>query len=241
MENLNKIEENFCFVKSDFLNFGLRPFSVLKQFEKMALKHAEMLNIGYYNMLKKNLLWVAMRIKYEVLRQPNENEMLKIVTYPSGKNMFEFDRDYLIFDGSDNLIIKGTSKWCLISSLNRKIAKVSVAELPECYNISPAFEGRFLKTETFIPETLADYSYQILPEDIDGNNHTNNTVYAKTIDALCKSVNSNVKFFQINFINETHLGERLDCFKKQTNDGILVLGKICEGETSFTAKVQFAS
>ncbi|MBO7508570.1 MAG: hypothetical protein J6T39_02895, partial [Clostridia bacterium] len=96
----------------------------MQAFQDASTKHAESLGVGFEAMLSKKLLWVTMRIKYEILRLPKPNEMLTIKTYPSGKNRMEYDREYLICDEEENLIIKGQSKWCLINSQTRKIEKM---------------------------------------------------------------------------------------------------------------------
>lgn len=81
----NKFVEEFLFDQTDFENFGVSPYSVLSIFQDVATKHAEALGVGFSSMLQKKLLWVTMRIKFEVLKDINANEKYKIVTYPSGK------------------------------------------------------------------------------------------------------------------------------------------------------------
>lgn len=236
---IDKLSENFCFDENDFMSFGVRPFSVLKIFSKLAAKHAEILDIGFKKMLQKKLLWVTMRIKYQIERMPKPNEPLHISTYPSGKNMLEYDRDFLIEDENGNAVIKGTSKWCLISSETRRIAKISEIEAPELPNIEPLFEGRFLKGDTFEPEFLPDYTYEISRDDIDNNNHTNNTIYAKILEPILKREKRTMGFFQINFLRETHAGDLLDIYKKHAENSTLFFGKIREGEPSFSVEMKF--
>lgn len=229
--------EEFCFENEDFDKIGLKPFSVLQAFQDASTKHAEALGVGFETMYSKHLLWVTMRIRYEILRLPKPNEVLKIKTYPSGKNRLEYDREYLIFDADGNLIIKGQSKWCLINSQTRKIEKM--IEAPVLLDQEPVYKERFLKTDTFEPKFLPDVNYQIQPDDIDNNGHTNNTVYANMIAPILEQKNKKINFFQINFLRESLIGERIDIYSQFEDKKLKILGKKCEADTSFTIEIEF--
>lgn len=239
MEKITKYKQGFCLKKEDFFDYGISPFAVLRVFNTASSAHAELLGVGFDDMLKKKLLWVSMRIKFQILQLPKPDQQLFVVTYPSGKNMLEYDRDFLIVDSFDNVLIKGVNKFCLIDSTTRRVAKLSEIDAPLLDDQMPCFEGRFLKTDAFEPEFLADYSYQILPDDIDLNGHTNNTIYAKVAQKLFEKETKKLQFFQINFLKETMLNSRLDVYKKSVENGIDIVGKICEGETSFSCHVEF--
>lgn len=232
-----KFVQYFCFDENDFENFSISPFAVLSIFQDIATKHAEALGVGFYQMLKRNLLWVTMRIKFEVVSKINANENYKIVTYPSGKSMIEFDRDYVILDKDNNIVLKGQSKWCLIDSKTRKIARM--IDGISLTNVNPIFEDKFLKTDSFEPNYPSVFSYKISKSDIDKNGHTNNTVYAKIVTKLFKSEAKKLKFFQINFLKESLIGDNLDIYTQNNNDGFTVVGKLCGRDVSFTSKIVF--
>ena len=239
MENSIEYQEKFSFGADDFLPCGISPFAVLKMFNHASTVHGELLGVGFEKMLSQNLMWVSMRIKFEVVNMPKPNQELIITTYPSGKNMLEYDRDFLIFDSNHNLMIRGMNKFCLMNSQTRRIAKLTTIDAPVLDDKEPCFEGRFLKTDTFEPEFLADYSYQISDADIDLNGHANNAVYAKVVATLLERETRKLKFFQINYLKETLLGNRLDVFKKSSLDSLDIVGKLCEGETSFSSHIEF--
>lgn len=240
METGEKLElwENFCFEKEDFACYGLRPFAVLKIFQSVATKHANSIGLGFETMAKNDLLWVTMRIKFSVEKQPLPNQKLKILTFPSAKNFYEFDRDFLIFDENENLLVKGTSKWCIIDKNSRHIVKMSSIDVPQNNLRSPTFDTKFLKSETFEPKFCADNSFQVLPQDIDQNGHLNNTIYAKMTESLISKKNE-IKFFQINFLHEALCGQRIDVFCKTEDEKFLVLGKLCESEPCFSAEILY--
>ena len=238
MENL-KIEEEICFCEDDFDSFGLKNFVIFKKFNDIAIKHANTVGFGFDKVIKDNHLWITTRMKYQVLSEPKLNQKLKLISYPSRKYAVEFDRDYIIVDENENVILNGVNKWCLIHKDFRKIVMMKNDLVPILPDVKPVFEEYFFKTDTFEPEFLADYSYTILHDDIDLNGHANNTTYAKMLDIFLKNKKRKLKFCQINFLKETFAGDRIDIFTKQKSDSIDFLGKVCEGEKSFSAHVEF--
>ena len=231
-------KEKISFDKTDFANENLNPYSIFKAFTQMATKHAQILGVGFDQMIKKNLLWVTMRVKYEVVGKILPQEVYEIITFPQSKNMLEFDRDFLLKDLSGNILLKGTSKWCVIDSKTRRIARTSAIELP-CADIKPVFDEKFLKTEIFVPQTAPDFSYKVVSDDIDSNGHMNNSIYARIVfDALRLGKNKEIKTFQLNFLHEAMLNNRIDLYAKQTQEGICVVGKLCEAENCFSALVK---
>ena len=232
----NKCAKYFCFEKNDFSCERILTNSMLKIFQVMATEHAENLGVGFKEMFEKNLLWVTLRTRFEILRKPEIDEKLLIVTYPSGKNFLEFDRDYLIFDQNDNLIVRGQSKWCLIDTKTRHIAKM--IESPVLIDQKPIFESKFLKTLTFEIENLPDYRHAITQNDIDKNGHMNNTIYALLVDKMLERENfGEIKFFQINFVKEALLDDIMEVYYKRENDCIKIVGKLYQKTESFNAEV----
>ena len=145
MENLQELSYQITFTKDDFENINIKPDVVLQKFQDIALEHANLLGLGFNEMLKKNLLWIVMRIKYEVIRSPKPDELLTLTTYPQAKNLLEFDRDFLITDKDNELVIKGTSKWCLLDKTTRRLAKMTSVDYPFEFNKPSVFGEKFLK------------------------------------------------------------------------------------------------
>ena len=227
--------EQTTFKESDFCGKNILPHSVFKAFENVATKHSVLLGVGYADIIKNNLLWVAMRIKYQIVDKIMPNQQVFVKTFSQAKNMLEFDRDFIIEDISGKILIKGTSKWCLINSKTRRVEKMHNVQLPVA-NIKPVFEQKFFKTETFEPTFAPDFSYKVIDEDIDVNGHMNNAVYAQIVyDSLVEAKDAFIEIFQLNFLREAVRGDRIDVYKKNTDDEILVIGKRCERENSFSA------
>ena len=153
--------------------------------------------------------------------------------------MFEFDRDFFVEDENGKILLRGTSKWCVVDATTRRLAKMQQLKLPVAEQMERAFDQKFFKTEAFVPDFAPDYVYGVSAADIDANGHMNNSVYAKIVfDALGGNKKS-IKTFQLNFLKEAFCGQRIDIFCKKVEAGVLIVGKKCEGENSFSAFVTF--
>lgn len=239
MEDLSVFTEQICFNQNDFDNGKLLPFAVLKKFQHIATSHANALKIGCDEMIKQNLLWITMRIKFQVLSNITPNEQLFITTIPQAKNVLEFDRDFIIQNSLGKRLVIGTSKWCLIDKTTRRLAKLSNVDYPIQLQNKPLFEGKFLKTETFEPVTDPALIYQVKPSDIDYNGHLNNTIYSKLVTDSLPNNLGQLGLFQINFLSEALLDDKILVFTKQNDNAYTLVGKFTNDKLCFSAFVTF--
>ena len=226
------------FDKNDFFDGNVKPSAVLRIFQDVAVAHANILGVGFDDMLKKNLLWVVLRIKYKVLSCPFQNEPLTVTTNPSAKTMLDFDRDFEVKNTSGKVLIQGTSKWCFIDSRTRRLAKLQIFDCLTHFDREPLFADKFLKSPTFEPTQSENFVYEVKKKDIDSNGHMNNKVYAKLVEKLLSQEQFDISFFQINYVKEAMFGDKISVFKKANQDSFLVLGKLQGGEVSFFAELK---
>ena len=230
------LEKEIVFCEKDFYKGIIFPKSLLLKFQEIAGDHAEILGLGFQELMKKNLVWIITRLKYEILKPIPKNTPLILQTFPEPKGMLDFNRDYLIKDKSGQVFVKGISKWCLMDFSVRKIVKLQEIDyLGECL-LPSVFEGKFLKTENFVPENPPVFEYLVKKEDIDVNNHLNNAEYAKIIFKAMNEKKFN--FLQINFINEAKLGEIIKVFVLEEENSTKICGKLESQKTCFTAEVK---
>ena len=101
----------------------IAPWSVLDIFQDVASGHVEEYHLCFDGMLSKGLIWVLVRTKYQVINDPKpSNKELYVTTWQSEQARADFTRDYIIKDKDGNILIKGSSKWCLIDINTRRIA-----------------------------------------------------------------------------------------------------------------------
>ena len=80
------------------------------------------------------------------------------------------------------------------------------------------------------------FEYEVCKQDIDGNGHMNNTIYAKIVQSTIDKFDK-YNFFQINFVKETLLGQKILVYAKKENKKTTFVGKLKTGEVSFCAEV----
>lgn len=232
-----KHTEKIKLLNSNFdLNDRLKPTSIFELFQDVACVHGEQMGVGFEEMLEKKLFWVVSRVKYDVLIDPKVYQDVIIETWYHKKGRIDFDRDYLIKDLDGNVLVKGTSKWCVISTETRRLETIDKINYPDEYYPEVNYEERFVKTPCIEREGEPAYSHTVSYNEIDHNLHLNNVNYATYVYNALKA--KEFSHFQLNFIEECKLGERLDVFvKEDENSGYLVAGYV-DDKVKFSAYVK---
>lgn len=191
----------------------LKLSSLFSYFQDIASSHAD--EIGYgVDALEKNygVTWVLLRIKVEIIRNPEWHEEIMIETWPQEPKKLEFERDFLVWDRDGNLIIRATSIWVLLDIKTREIRKSEIvkAKLPSV-KVERAIDCKLGRIKPF-DQSIFSYKKVIGYSDVDINGHLNNTKY---IDFImdCFSLEGHrqymVKTIEVNYINEALPGETI--------------------------------
>lgn len=235
MEKQLKHSETIKLLPSQFdLNDKLLPSAIISLFQDIASIHGEMIGVGFEAMFKKGLYWVTVRTKYDVLKQPKPYQNVVIETWPHEKGKVDFDRDYLIKDCDGNILIKGVSKWCVISTTTRRLELPRAVEYPDnqvyCEDIN--YAEKFLKTPAIEPDGQPQLEHVVCYSEIDHNMHLNNVHYADYVFNVLKP--NCLTHMQINYIAECRLADKIKIYFKKHPDGFLVAGYV-DDELKFTA------
>ena len=188
----------------------ITPAAVLDLFQEVAGAHAEELGIGFDDSLKKGLLWVLTKVRFEIIKQPKIHSKVKVVTWPLSPSKITLRRDYEIYSPHDELLIKGASEWVFIDSVNRKIMSTENAYPNMDFIEKNSIEGKFTKArmlegETESAQITARYS------NIDMNSHVNNTQYATfVLDAINPTENDVIKAVMIDYHKEVTCDSNLN-------------------------------
>ena len=181
-------------------NNNLSLKGLLGIFQDVASIHAEEIGVGYEKMLEKNLFWVISRIKIDIIKMPTINQTVIVETWPHEKGRAEFDRDLKILSDSGEVLVVGTSKWCVINTKTRFLQRaddvVYNGEVCPQKNYNEKFEKIKLPTG----QPVAKFSYIVLFSDLDHNGHMNNTNYANLVVSTLDS--KRFTHFEINFLSE---------------------------------------
>jgi acyl-ACP thioesterase len=211
---------------SDFDKFcQIKPSAVMDIFQDVAGRHAEELGVGFNKMLEKGLLWVILKVKFEVVKMPSMYQHIIAVTWPKEPNRLDFIRNYLIKDAEGNVLIKGTSQWAVIDSTTRKLTRANdvYAAIDE-FVLEDTFNEKISRVSDFeATEALNEVTSTFA--DIDSNGHVNNVCYADYItDALNPKKPLNMKGMQIDFHKEIMAGDKTAILMRKEKNTLLFKG-----------------
>lgn len=235
---INIFTKEFNLRTSDFTcNKNIQPSSVLDLFQTVAGEHATMLGCGFEDLIKQGLLWVVVKTKYEVIKQPEFYSTIRVKTWPLPPSKISFQREYLIESESGEPLIKGTSDWVVIDSVNRKLAfaKDIYPEMDFCNE--KLFGGRTPKIHDFEP---VNTEYTVTPKfsQVDRNSHVNNTKYLNyALDSTDISMDEEILSVQIEFRHEVLKDTELKVYSIRCEDGFLCKG-INDDEIKFSCKIE---
>lgn len=227
-------EDYFKLSTDDFYyNGDVKLSCILNLFQTVASDHAEKLGMGFDDMIKKDMIWVLVKIRLDVVDKIPFTSTVKVVTYPHPKGRLGYVRDYLIYDENGNLTVKGSALWCFVSYSTRKLLRPTIDYEGE-YVDSKIYLDDFIRLSPILSQNHS-YVCHILQTDIDRNNHTNNVKYA---DFIINGLNEipNIKSFSIQFNHETKLGDEInlayDVQEKEIN-----ATATCNDKNAFNAQI----
>ncbi len=235
----NFYTQTFPLRTCDFDRYSrLLPSAVLDIFQEVAGAHANRLGIGFDEMLKKDLMWVITKVKFEILKNPQTHTSVKVVTWPLSPSRVTLQREYEIYSEDGELLIRGSSEWVFMHSVLRKFMPATDAYPPIDFLTKKSFEGKFSK----IPKCDFDENFVLVkPQfcDIDLNGHVNNTKYANfVLNELEPAENEEICAMQIDYHREVKCGDKLRLFLKREENSVLAKGEN-QTETLFSCKIDF--
>ena len=206
------------------MNDRLSPKAFLNLFQDVAGVNAVEIGVGYEDLLKNNLYWILSRVKFDVLKMPVPNQTVYVETWPHEKGRIDFDRDFKILSEDGEVLVIGTSKWCVIDTVNRALQRTDkvnyVGEICPDINYAGKFGKIMLPPEDKFEEV---FTHTVRFSDLDHNKHMNNTNYALlAANATTKQIFSH---FEINFLSECVIGDNIVVSLAKTEDGEFIVGK----------------
>lgn len=191
----------------------LKISSILDLTQEIATHHADILHVGFDDFISKNLIWVIVRNKFEIIGNISNLSNVKIKTYPLKNNLMEYPRDYEIYDEKDELIIKGRSIWMVYSLTDKTVATPHLDIYDE--GRKGVFENRLKR----LPKPIRkeeDYVKDIIVKQslLDHNMHLNNSHCADLfIDLFNPDKDLKIKSFQIEYASQCYLNDLLSLYK----------------------------
>ncbi|MGI6033556.1 MAG: acyl-[acyl-carrier-protein] thioesterase [Coriobacteriales bacterium] len=237
-------EQEYQLRTGDFDRYEhVQPASVLDVFQDIAGISADNTpSMSYEEMKARGYFWAITRIKYEVMRQPKMHERVIGRTWPLAPSRAGFQREYTIRSLSDELLVRGTSKWIVMDFANRSLVNAAdVYQGPDDFSDETTFPDKLRKLKTIEPQgepVRCTPAYT----DIDLNGHVNNIRYANfALNAFGEGAARGVKTLQIDYRHEVQLGQTLEIYTATRETGEAVAqGMLEDGSLSFVCQFEFA-
>ena len=207
------------------LNLNITNKSILKYLEEIAGIHSNMAGYGVYDIPTTHKTWIALGWKVEILRRPKYSEQIYIRTWckEDKKALYSY-RDFEVKDSNENIIIKATSKWCLIDSQKRCIMKIPNeinsdygTETENIFEEKNEFKFREIEEKTKTKEILIDES------QIDYNNHVHNTNYIELAEKGLLEQGQLFSNFEIMYKKEIKLADKINLYYNKNEEGINII------------------
>jgi acyl-ACP thioesterase len=221
---------------------NIKPTNLMQLFQEAAGNHAQHLGAGYAALLEKQLFWALSRISVEILQLPKWGDEIHIETWPCSLVGPFFRRDFIIYNQKHEAICKGVSGWLLLSSENMRPLRAEKLNM-----VLPFNEGKFA-LELF-PDRLTGtakttvFSKKILYNEIDVNNHVNNTRYLDWVmDCFDSDFHQKyrIKSFSLEFLGEMHWGDEVELLSGNEGTSFHIQAvNVKTGKIAFRANVDW--
>lgn len=229
--------QEFHLRTSDFDCRGqIKPSAVLDLFQEVAGAHAMELGVGFDDLLKKELIWVIVKVKFRIENDIKEHQKVIVKTWPLPAGRVTLQREYLIEDESGNVLVKGTSEWVTVHSEKRRIVPPTNVYPLEEYCEDRNFEGKLIKVSDFT-EHKAVFGVEPQFCDLDRNGHVNNIRYADYVLNALSPSECKIREFQIDFHREIMSGMKISVLLSQDENSVLAKGLNESGEKMFSCAI----
>ncbi len=146
-------------------------------FMDIASQHAEVLGVGYEDLLRRGIFWLTLKTKIVFLRRPRLGEITRLSTYPEVPGRIRCNRRYEMRRGDEPLLY-GRTEWAAVEfGTQRMLQACEVYPASVRFPQLSAFDAPF----RHIPDRFdgaEDYArYTVRSTDIDVGGHMNNTAY----------------------------------------------------------------
>lgn len=235
---MNKIySREFALRTSDFdCRMQIKPSAVLDLFQEVAGAHANELGIGFDELLKKQLLWALVKVKFEIVNQIKMHQSVIVKTWPLPAGRITLQREYIIETLDGTPLVFGSSEWVTMHSEKRRIVpSTDIYPLQE-FCEDKMFEGKFVK----VPDFTVDFpSTELFPTfcDLDMNGHVNNIRYADYVLNALNLSDESIKAFQLDFHREVQKDTKLSIFLGKNVEQVLAKGVNDRGEKMFSCGI----
>ena len=212
--------------------------SIFSVFMDIACEHSNQMNLGANKMAEKDLIWITVRTKIEILRRPDMLSEISVSTWPEKPGSLRCNRYYTIY-GENGLMITGKSEWAMLNTRTGKLARIADNYPSDFQHLTDTVcDDPF----THVSRDISDFDllgeYTVTSRDIDLAQHMNNTAYIDMIFSFfsCREIEKmNIKSVEISFRSPCYESEKLICRYKKSETGMEIC--VIKGDGTVAATV----
>ena len=224
----------------------IKPSAILGLFQEIAGEHSERMGLGFAALRAQGWFWVLSKMYVEIARRPKVGERLIVTTWPQSPNKAIFERSFTLADEGGAAAVRATSRWCVLCIDNGRIVPASMLPSPDLsYREEPAVRFEDWRILSLEERGEPAYEVRIGNADYDFNYHVNNIKYADYVFncfSVCELEDRRLKSFQLNYVKQTHEGDRLALFRRDCTGGVSEIEGVKNGEeVVVSARVCFES
>jgi len=154
---------------------NLTPSALLYLCQEAAGGHCRLLGLDWDTLFKKGMFWALIRTHVEINRLPRAEESISIETWPMPTTRTAFPRATAAYDKQGNLLFRSTALWVLMDTETRAMILPGRSGV----NLEGIIRGNELSAPGSISPIASEAALmrQVLPQELDRNEHMNNTHY----------------------------------------------------------------
>lgn len=225
----------------------VKPVVIFNYMQDLAAKSIDNYNKNFSceELLKKGFGWFLIRYRIEFDANPKDVKELLVKTECRGVSRMTTFRDFEVFDNvTGDRILRAGSSWLIVDLDNKSVINVA-QEYPEFLQFEKRIDDVVLQKLRPIETVDIEKVFRVRYDDIDMNNHVNNTVYIswalETLDYNFRSTH-NLKSLDIYFKHEAKYGDEIlsqVSFDKDRLTSKHIIKSISTGEELCMLKAEF--
>jgi len=225
----------------------VKPVVIFNYMQDLAAKSIEKYGFQYgcEGLAQKGLGWFIIRYRLEFEDYPVNIKELKLLTESRGVQKLTAYRDFEVYDNkTGNRLLRGASSWFIVNLKEKSVVNIK-QEFPEFLNYDKREDDLQLRKLHTLDRIDTEKVFHVRYDDIDINNHVNNTVYITwALEALSYAfrVLHRLKSMDIYFKHDIQYGDDILSqvkFDDENNSTEHVIKNAKTGEELCLLKMEF--
>ncbi|MDL2220474.1 hypothetical protein LJC55_02275 [Eubacteriales bacterium OttesenSCG-928-N14] len=234
MQRIYTTEHTILATECDLTRMWKMP-AIFIAMQEVADLHARQLGIARDNLRPLGMIWMIARTRVQMQRYPKHGDTIKISTYPGMPDRVGFPRYFIFEDMQGNQLGVASSLWMIVDTQTLRLMSPAKANLtfPDTSDIAPSLE--IPKRERLDLEGARESLRIPTYNDIDMNDHVNNTRYVEWVTDLFDAErykHQMLASLQVNYIAQTKFGQQVKIHCKEQGNDFVVSGSDAHRENA---------